>query len=771
MKCIVLAGGTGDLMWPLSRRDYPKQFMKINKYRSMFQETIIRNLSLCDEFIITANRQHQFIVEGQMEAFQGLNYRCIFEEEGKGTALPILLSLLLCNSSELIYVLTCDHLIEGEDYIDSVIEAKNIAKKGNITLFATKSCEYHQNYDYIEIDDNHNGRFVGNAKDCFLNENIYNNSGLMVFAVGDMVNAIKNHSPELYCKAKDIIERKDISKREIYIEKADILSLDSISIENAVLKKCSDIKVLCPDFKWYDVSDFEVFEKYHNDDTNIIKNNCEGTTVINQDNEKLVIVDKIDDAVIVNTDNALYITNKKSDNGIKDIMNEYRDRYEDFFNHSLVTYRPWGYRRLLTQTENYMVKEAVIFPGKRMNMHKHINRSEHWSVVDGIATITIGNNKRDYHKGESVFVPENEKHTLSNCTNDNVTIIEVSIGNGIKEDDIIRLDNIDETKESNADAGIIKLEPVFKDYLWGGTKLREIYNKRCEYDNIAESWELAAHKEGSSIVASGKYKGRTFSDYLENAGKSVLGWKAENAAHFPILIKFIDAKEQLSVQIHPDDEYALHNEKQLGKNEMWYIMDCDDEAYVYLGLNKELRREEVKKRIENKEIQKDLNKVRVKQGDVIFVESGTIHAIGKGIMICEIQQNSNCTYRVYDYDRVDKYGKKRELSLDKAMQVLRTEARDDSISIGYEKEIHEGYSSQTLVRCKYFECTKYEVDDYMQLSIDEASFRSIIVIDGEGTISDGEELFSYNTLDSFFVPASKKSIGIRGKSVLLVTHI
>ena len=196
---------------------------------------------------------------------------------------------------------------------------------------------------------------------------------------------------------------------------------------------------------------------------------------------------------------------------------------------------------------------------------------------------------------------------------------------------------------------ILKLLPAGKDYLWGGTRLIKEYNKNFNLDKLAETWELSCHPDGLCTIAEGEFAGRTLSEYLDIVGKKVLGTKCEHMEQFPLLIKFIDAKNDLSIQVHPSDEYALTHEGQYGKTEMWYIMDCQPGAFIYYGFKEAISNEEFAERIQNKTLLEVLNKVEVKKGDVFFIEPGTIHAIGSGNLIAEIQQNSNVTYRVYDY--------------------------------------------------------------------------------------------------------------------------
>ena len=213
----------------------------------------------------------------------------------------------------------------------------------------------------------------------------------------------------------------------------------------------------------------------------------------------------------------------------------------------------------------------------------------------------------------------------------------------------------------------LKLSPAFKDYIWGGTRLRTEFGKKCSLEKVAESWELSFHNDGPSVVDSGQNKGKLLKEIIT---ESDLGDKCKNFTYFPVLNKFIDAKQDLSLQVHPSDEYALKNEHSYGKTEMWYVIEAKNKSCLYIGFNRDVTKSELVKRINDNTILEIMNKIEVKSGDCYFIPSGTIHAIGKGCLIYEIQQNSNLTYRVYDYDRIDKNGKKRELHVEKALNVI-----------------------------------------------------------------------------------------------------
>ena len=311
---------------------------------------------------------------------------------------------------------------------------------------------------------------------------------------------------------------------------------------------------------------------------------------------------------------------------------------------------------------------------------------------------------------------------------------------------------------------ILKLKASCKNYLWGGHRLADEYGIEYEEDILAEAWELSCHPDGPSYISNGKYAGMTLEEFIEAEGKEVLGSHCRRFRDFPILIKFIDAKQNLSIQVHPNNRYALKNEGQYGKTEMWYIMDAKPGAFLYYGFKTEVSKEEFAKRIEEDSLLEVLNAVPVQKGDVLFIESGTIHAIGEGILIAEIQQNSNVTYRVYDYGRVGKDGKKRDLHIEKALAVT------NRVPIVKDKT-----SYPHVADCDYFTVDKLNLDGTfmkkMEGSVSETSFASILFLDGEGTISNKGESLQFKKGESFFLTAGSGAYTIEGSCDALVTTI
>lgn len=306
----------------------------------------------------------------------------------------------------------------------------------------------------------------------------------------------------------------------------------------------------------------------------------------------------------------------------------------------------------------------------------------------------------------------------------------------------------------------IKLMAPIKDYLWGGRRLITDFNKKTSLEKAAESWELSTHPDGESIVCGGEFDGMKLSEYIKaNGDNECIGTKAAEFNFFPILIKLIDAKDNLSIQVHPNDEYALKVEGEYGKTEMWYIVDCDEDSYLYYGLNREVSKEEFERRIKDNTLLEILNKVDVHKGDVFFIPSGTIHAICSGILICEVQQNSNTTYRVYDYDRRGADGKPRELHIEKAIDV----------SDMFPAPALTKSDSNVLASCKYFTVEKVSSNSKITLSTD--CFRSLVILDGEGTVTVGNDTIAVTKGDSIFIPAQNGEAVLTGEFNAILSYV
>ena len=305
----------------------------------------------------------------------------------------------------------------------------------------------------------------------------------------------------------------------------------------------------------------------------------------------------------------------------------------------------------------------------------------------------------------------------------------------------------------------IKLTPACKDYLWGGEKLRQDYGIQSQLHPLAEAWVLSCHPDGPSVVATGPLAGKTLPEYIQEKGPGCLGADCEKFTDFPILAKFIDAKGDLSIQVHPSNEYALAHEHQFGKTEMWYILDCEPGATLYYGFQHQISREEFQQRIQDNTLTEVLNAVPVEKGDLFFIPAGTLHAIRKGIVVAEIQQNSNVTYRIYDYGRVGADGKPRQLHIQQALEVTqRTPPQPDPDFHGH------------LAQCPYF--TVDVMEGRFTLDCGPESFVSVLVLEGTGALWEGDESMSLRKGESLFIPAGAGQCRLEGDGLkCLVTRV
>ena len=313
------------------------------------------------------------------------------------------------------------------------------------------------------------------------------------------------------------------------------------------------------------------------------------------------------------------------------------------------------------------------------------------------------------------------------------------------------------------------LKPAFKDYIWGGTRLRSDFGKECDFERVAESWELSCHKDGESVIANEEHSGSTLTEYIQKEGRSVLGGNCLKFDSFPILIKLIDAKDNLSVQVHPDNEYAQRVEGEYGKTEMWYIVDADEGAQLIYGFRSEISREDFRRAIETDTLMDKLNYVNVKKGDVYFIEAGTLHAIGKGILIAEIQQNSNTTYRVYDYGRIGADGKQRPLHIDKAVEVTTLAPAQPYPQQKTVKQ--DGYTSKLLSKCDCFTVSSLSVSGFALLEADSSSFNSILILESCAKLVYDGGVLKLKKGDSVFIPAGLGKYSLTGQCEAILTTV
>ncbi|EQB37825.1 MULTISPECIES: mannose-6-phosphate isomerase, class I [Virgibacillus] len=310
------------------------------------------------------------------------------------------------------------------------------------------------------------------------------------------------------------------------------------------------------------------------------------------------------------------------------------------------------------------------------------------------------------------------------------------------------------------------LQPVFQERIWGGQKLRSEFNYEIPYEKTGEAWVISAHPNGPSVIMNGPLSGKTLADAWYKHGE-LFNKDAANIEEYPLLVKILDANADLSVQVHPNDEFAREVEGvPYGKTECWYVLHAEEGAELVLGHHAK-NQEELKEMVRSGEWEKLLRRKKVQAGDFVYVPSGTIHAIGKGIVILETQQSSDITYRVYDYDRTDRSGQKRELHLDRAVEVTNVPHQD--AKVGQSEITEEDLDIKKLVEANYFSVNHWQLHGEVTLK-QEYDFLQVSVIDGNATITVAENEFPIKKGDHFVLPYGITEYHIAGEAAFIVSH-
>lgn len=769
MKCLILAGGLGERLWPLSRRNYPKQFIELTQHHSVFQDTIARNMPYCDEFLIVAGTEHKYVIENQLKAFQGLQYRSFYEDIPRRTTASVTLALMSLEPSEYVLVVPSDVMIDASSgYADAILKAKSMASGGKIVVFGKKEDEINPRYGYIFGDP---VKFKEKPKDSSLiTSPFYRNLGMILVRAGDYLNELKNIDSGIAEGCRKAFSMRVERDGDLEFTKEALENVERISVERLMLERSSQLSVVVSDFTWDELTSIEDLSKFsYGNKGPAVTFNSKGTFVVNKDERSAVVVSGIEDAVVVNTGDAVFVGKRgqSSEDDLKKFFGEDGEdaqRIEKFIDGSDVHYRQWGYYVELESSRNHYVRHNYVSPGKTIYEHEHDKRTENWIIVSGTARVMLDQQGKTYENSGNIEVKPGVRHQISNVGDTVLEFIDTAYGEDIFFDDrqARHTDDIGEIDLGVKIEPLIKLQPALKEYIWGGTRLKEEFGIKTDMDRIAEAWVLSTHPDGQSRVVNGRHQGMYLGKYIETVGKASLGWKCAPLRSFPLLLKLIDAKEDLSVQVHPDDDYALENESSYGKNEMWYVLDSKPDAGLYVGFKRDVTREEVEAAVIDGTVTELLNFVSTKPGDVFFIPAGTVHAIGAGNLICEVQQSSNCTYRLYDYNRVDRYGNKRELHLQKGLQVIDYKK--------YEPQRFDG-DGDLICRCKYFEVMVHDIDGDLTVAADDSKFDAVVCLEGEGAISCADSRVSLVRGDAVFVPASKDPIVFSGTMKVLLCHI
>jgi mannose-1-phosphate guanylyltransferase len=452
MVNIILCGGNGTRLWPISRTLLPKQFVKLFDNKSLFQLTVERNSRICNSQFIVSNTEQYFLALDQLEELKKTNNKYLLEPIGRNTAPAIALACMELSYDEIVLVTPSDHLIKNEkEYLKVLNIAKQLALSNNLVTFGIKPTFAETGFGYIESTDEFDVKAFHEKPDFdaatkYLEAgNFYWNSGIFMFKAGVFLDELKKYSPLIYQTSEEAFEKAS-KENIIRIKYEDMLTIPEDSIDYAVMEKSDIVKVVASDIGWSDLGSFDALsEEYKKDengntiDENIIGINSKNNFVYTS-NRMITLVD-IDDLIVVDTADALLITKKGCSQKIKEIVKELKGRETTLHNIHQTVHRPWGIYTVLEDTPGYKIKRIEVKPGKRLSLQKHFHRNEHWIVVSGTATVTVGNETRLVRPNESTYIKMGEIHRLENQGKISVVLIEAQVGEYTAEDDIVRIED------------------------------------------------------------------------------------------------------------------------------------------------------------------------------------------------------------------------------------------------------------------------------------------------------------------------------------------
>lgn len=438
MTNIILCGGSGTRLWPISRVLMPKQFVKLFNNKSLFQLTVERNSKVCDSQFVVSNAEQYFLAIDQLEELNKTNNKYLLEPVGRNTAPAIALACMALNEEEIVLVTPSDHLIKNEAEYQKVIQrAKELATQNFLVTFGIKPTFAETGFGYIEAlgEDAkafHEKPDLVTATKYLEAGNYYWNSGMFMFKAGLFLEELQKYSPEIYKASKIAFENKQlITNNQLRITHEFMSAIPEDSIDYAVMEKSDRVKVIPSDINWSDVGSFDALavELPNDENNNLILSNKRVETI------------DIEDCIIVDTDDALLVCKKGSSQKVKDIVSKLKKENSDLPNIHLTGHRPWGTYTILEDSLGYKIKRIEVKPGKRLSLQKHKHRNEHWVVVSGRATVTINDKTFALNQNESTYIKAGDIHRLSNDTDELLVIIEAQVGSYTGEDDIVRIED------------------------------------------------------------------------------------------------------------------------------------------------------------------------------------------------------------------------------------------------------------------------------------------------------------------------------------------
>lgn len=468
MTNIILCGGNGTRLWPISRTLMPKQFVKLFDDKSLFQLTVERNSKVCDSQFIVSNAEQYFLAVDQLEELNKTNNRYLLEPIGRNTAPAIALACMALDKDEIVLVTPSDHLIKDEkEYAKVLARAEELASDNHLVTFGITPSFAETGFGYIQAKPENDECLILNVE-CFkekpdlelaeqyIEENSklsiqnlplkwYWNSGMFMFKAGVFLEELKKYSPEIYETCKIAIDNKKIENSTLRIQHSDMAAIPEDSIDYAVMEKSDKVKVIPSDIAWSDVGSFDALYDELPKDENGNTLNDKHISVDSKNNliyakDRYIATVDMEDCIIVDTGDALLVSKKGSSQKVKQVVAQIRKTTE-LHNIHLTGHRPWGTYTILEDSPGYKIKRIEVKPGKRLSLQKHYHRNEHWIVVSGTATVTVGSDTRLIRPNESTYIKMGEVHRLENQGKIPVVLIEAQVGEYTGEDDIVRIED------------------------------------------------------------------------------------------------------------------------------------------------------------------------------------------------------------------------------------------------------------------------------------------------------------------------------------------
>ncbi len=450
MTNIILCGGSGTRLWPISRTLMPKQFVKLFDEKSLFQLTVERNSKVCDSQFIVSNTEQYFLALDQLEELNKINNRYLLEPVGRNTAPAIALACMALERDEIVLVTPSDHLIKDEHEYSKVLKrAKELADEDYLVTFGITPDFAETGFGYIEASGEdvkafHEKPNREKAQEYVDAGNYYWNSGMFCFKAGVFLDELEKYSPEIFNTSK--VALNNITQENMTrIKHEDMVNIPEDSIDYAVMEKSTKVKVVASDIEWSDVGSFDaLYDELPKDENGNTQNDkhisIDSKNNLIQGKDKYIATIDVEDLIIVDTGDALLVSKKGSSQKVKQVVSEIK-KTTQLHNIHLTGYRPWGSYTVLEDTPGYKIKRIEVKPGKRLSLQKHYHRNEHWIVVSGTATVTVGNETKLIRPNESTYIKMGELHRLANDGKIPVVLIEAQVGEYTGEDDIVRLDD------------------------------------------------------------------------------------------------------------------------------------------------------------------------------------------------------------------------------------------------------------------------------------------------------------------------------------------